>query len=51
MTASKYDPEVVLDIAAAAESDKHQPIGLINAQLLHLLLVLLQGLQHQGREP
>ena len=42
--------QVVIDIGVAAVSDKHQPIGLIDAQLLHLLLVLLQGLQHLERQ-
>ena len=38
--------QVVIDIAVAAVRNKHQPIGLIDAQHLHLLLVLLQHIQH-----
>ena len=42
--------QVVIDIGVAAVSDKHQPIGLIDAQLRHLLLMSPQGLKHLERQ-
>jgi len=42
--------QVVVNVAVAGGGDKDQPIRLIHAQMLHLNLVLLEGLQHLGRE-
>jgi hypothetical protein len=39
---------VVIDIAMGARSEKHQPVGVIETQLLHLVLVLLEGSCKQG---
>ena len=39
--------QVVIDIGMAGRDEKYQSIRLIHAQLLHLHLVVLQGLQHQ----
>ena len=38
--------QVVVDVGVTDGGDKHQPIGVKNPQLLHLSLVLLQGLHH-----
>ena len=38
--------QMVIDVAVAGGGDKHQTIRVIDAQLLHLLLVLSQHLQH-----
>ena len=42
--------QMVVDVGVAGGGDKHQPVGVIHAQLLHLLLMLPQGLQHLGRQ-
>ena len=42
--------QMVVDVGVTGGGDKHQPVGVINPQLLHLLLVLLEGLQHLGRQ-
>ena len=42
--------QMVVDIRVAGGGDKHQSVGVVNPQLLHLLLVLLEGLQHLGRQ-
>lgn len=35
--------QVVIDIAVGVGGEKHQPVRVIETQLLHLLLVLLEG--------
>ena len=47
-TASIHDLKMVVDVAVAGGGDKHQPIGVVDSQLLHLLLVPSQHLQHLG---
>ena len=42
--------QMVVDIRVAGGGDKHQSVGVANPQLLHLLLVLPQDLQHPGRQ-
>jgi len=42
--------QMVVDVAVAGAGEKHQSIGVIHAQQLHLSLVLLEGLQHLGRQ-
>ena len=46
--------QVVIDVAVASGRDEYQPIRVVDAQLLHLHLVLSQHLQHlsgQGHNP
>ncbi len=42
--------QMVVDVGVAGGGDKHQPVGVVNPQVLHLLPVLLEGLQHLGRQ-
>ena len=42
--------QMVVDVAVAGGRDKHQPVRVIHAQVLHLQLMLPQGLQHLGRQ-
>jgi len=42
--------QVVIDIAVGAGGEKHQPVGVIETQLLHLLLVLLERCGEQWGE-
>jgi hypothetical protein len=41
---------MVVDVGVAGGGDKHQSVGVVNPQLLHLLLMLPQGLLHLGRQ-
>ena len=40
--------QVVIDIAMGAGGQEDQPVRVIETQLLHLLLVLLEGICKQG---